>query len=273
MIRSSTVELESIEKDLVIVTDVPKRLAPKPTEDFSNIPPDQISPADIDRAIGSSKIPQGDAKPPESARQAERARWMRLIETLGLKDDQAKSIEAAISENVPSPREGQQLDAAYEDAGAKLEVAILASLDEAQISEFREIEKRNWETRIESAATERFGKELAGLDLTAAQREQALQVLRTSVAEERSSIPGSARLLLSGSFLPVAGNALSEQAILNLRKLGEAVGIEEIAASHRADLERRMTLFEGILTPAQLQLQQAGVMESAENLDIISPRN
>jgi hypothetical protein len=47
---------------------------------------------------------------------------------------------------------------------------------------------------------------------------------------------------------------------------------EQIAALHREEIERRMTQFEGILSPGQLALYQASLSQALENLDIISPQ-
>ena len=38
-------------------------------------------------------------------------------------------------------------------------------------------------------------------------------------------------------------------------------------------MARQMTQFEGVLTPAQLEIYQAGIKTSSKNLDMIAPRN
>ena len=79
-------------------------------------------------------------------------------------------------------------------------------------------------------------------------------------------------------MLPIGNGKVTDDGFSLLRKIsatnkGGAMGINEIAAIHRAELERRMTQFAGILTPAQLERYQAGILESSENLEFIAPRN
>lgn len=51
------------------------------------------------------------------------------------------------------------------------------------------------------------------------------------------------------------------------------MGIQEIAAIQRAEMARQMTQFEGVLTPAELEIYQAEIKKSSRNLDMIAPRN
>jgi hypothetical protein len=277
LIRSATVDLESIEKTHIVLEKQPSQPPSKGSP--LDVPPERLSPSDIDRAMdpkqGSSRI---SAKPPETAEKEEQAKWNRLIEILGLDETQAKILAATISETAPVPEEGQQLDEAYAEAGERLQAKILAILDADQAKAFKELQQRSLKNQLNAKAMQQYAQELDKLDLDASQTDQALGVLLDHAEEEASAIPQSTRLLLDGSVLPIGGQMISDVGYALLTKLsatntGGAMGIDEIASIHRAEMERRMTQFGEIFTPAQLERYQAGIKESSENLDKIAPRN
>ncbi|MDP4624867.1 MAG: hypothetical protein NWT08_07000 [Akkermansiaceae bacterium] len=266
------------------------------TDTPSDEPEVDYSPPSISRPSGGDTEPQprpipnvsnnnprpprqlsGNATPPESIEKAEQAKWLRLIEVLGLDSDQAKALEAAIAEIHPKPDDDTTLDVAYAEAGERLEQAILAMLTPEQQAAFREMQQRTLENRVEVKAQEEFSESLAKLDLTAAQREQALELLRIQAEEKASAISSGTRLLLGGSFLPIGDEKTTDKSFelmgqLQLKPGEDPPTFEQIAAVHRAELERRMTQFEGILTPAQLALYQSSLAQGLENLDVISPQ-
>ncbi|MEP3214455.1 MAG: hypothetical protein ABJQ29_14745, partial [Luteolibacter sp.] len=219
----------------------------------------------------------GDAAPPESLQRAERAKWLRLIEVLGLDSDQAKALEAAIAQNRPTPNGDSPLDVAYTEAGDKLEQDILAILTPEQQDAFRELQERSLDTQVEAKAQAEFAESLAKIDLSTEQREQVLDILRRQAEADVSNISSGTLLLLGQSFLPIGDEKVTLESFELLGQLQVQPGatpttIEELTALHRVELERRMTQFNGILTPAQLALYQASLAQAMENLDIISPR-
>lgn len=279
MIRSATVDLDTIKTNLVVVDKGMTRHSKPRNENPLEIPPERISPRDIDRALSpGTNIHQGNAKPPDYVEKAEQAKWQRLIEVLGLSNDQAKTLEATITESEPTPAEGQALDTAYAETGKKLQAKINATLNEEQTKAFKELQERSLKNQLVSKAMQQYRQELGNFDLSEAQMKQALEVLVDHEKAESVSIPNSTRLLLDGSVLPIGGRRISDDSFTLLRKLGSPdsgapVGIEEVAAIQRTEMERRMTQYKGILTTAQLERYQAGIKESSENLDIISPPN
>ena len=219
----------------------------------------------------------GTAVPPESLQKKDRAKWKRLIEVLGLDTDQAKALEAALPTSRPAPDENTALDTAYIEAGEELEQKILALLTPEQQTAFREMQQRSLENHIEVKAQEEFGKSLTNLDLTEAQRDRALEVLRANAEEKAATIPTGARLILSGSPLPIGNEPMNEDSFALMGKLQLKPGetpqtFEQIAAVHRAELEKRMNQFEGILSPGQLELYQSSLTKTLENINTISPR-
>ena len=206
---------------------------------------------------GNSFAVKGTAVPPESLQKAERAKWQRLIEVLGLDSDQAKAIEAVIAQTRPMPDETNTLDVAYAKAGEDLEQKIIATLNPEQQAAFREMQQRSLQNRVEVKAQKEFAESLTDLDLTTAQRDQALEVLRIRSEQEATTVPTSARLILKGSLLPIGNEQMNEDSFelmgqLQLKPGEKPQSFEQIAEIHRAELERRMTQFEGILSPAQL---------------------
>ena len=277
MIRSATADLESIGKTDYVRENQPTQPPRKGSP--LDVPPERLSPSDIDRAMEPNQGPSRiSAKAPETAEKEEQAKWNRLIEILGLDDTQAKILAAAISENEPVPKEGQQLDEAYAEAGGRLQAKILAMLDEDQTKAFKELQQRSLKNQLNAKAMQQYVQELGKLDLDASQMDQALGVLLDHAEKEATAIPQSTRLLLDGSVLPIGGQMISDEGYTLLTKLsatntGGAMGIEEIASIHRAEMERRMSQFGEILTPAQLERYQSGIRESSDNLDKIAPRN
>jgi hypothetical protein len=279
MIRSATSDLDTIEKQLIVSGNNRKPPAPPQPEGPLDVPPERISPRDIDNAISPDNNPSPDpAKPPESVEKAEQAKWNRLIEVLNLDATQAKILEAAITEAEPIPAEGQQLEAAYSAAGEKLQAKILSILNEDQNKAFKELQQRSLKNHLNAKSMQQYAQELGKLDLDASQMERAMGALLEREEEQAAGIPASTRLLLDGSVLPIGDRRISDDGLILLRKLattnnGAATGIEEIAGVHRAEMQRRMSQFEGILTPAQLERYQAGIQGSSENLDLINPPN
>lgn len=278
LIRSATSDLDSIEKKLLVSENDKKRPPSGNSGSPLEIPPDRNTPSGNDNALSPrNNPPQGNAKPPESAVKAEQAKWKRLIEVLGLDATQAKVLEAAITEAEPTPAEGEQLDTAYEGAGEKLQAKILSMLSEDQAKAFSELQERTLNNHLNSKSMQQYVQDLGNLDLDSSQKDKALEVLLAREKEQAAAIPTSTRLLLDGSVLPVGDRRISDDAFTMLRKLaatssGGAGGIEEVAALHKAEMERKMSQFEGILTPAQLERYQAGIMESSENLDLMAPQ-
>lgn len=211
---------------------------------------------------------------PESAIRADQAKWTRLVEVLGLSTDQSKAIAAILEETKLAPAEGEAPDAAHERMGEQLEKGILAILDPAQQEAFRKFQQRALENKVELLAQKSFSEEIGTLDLTAAQREQALVLLRENAEADVAAISPAIRLTLSGSILPIGNEKFSDEGILLLRKLNSPAihaTMEDVAAIQRAQIEAQMNRYEGILTPGQLEFYRASLGESLENLNLISP--
>ena len=245
---------------------------PRPAGGTADSPPERVRPDRPSSQAGPTKgAPIGTATVPEAAKRADRAKWMRLIEVLGLTPEQAKALEAAMAEALPEPEPGESPDAAFAEAGARLEKNILALLGDEQRKAFAEMQRRAAENRIELKAQLTYSQELGELDLSPEQRAQALELLRGRAQRISADIPPSTRLLLAGTFLPVGDVNFSEDAIRLLRQLSPQdsgdVTLDKLAEKRRADADEKAKLFEGVLTPAQLELYRSRISQGPEILD------
>lgn len=226
------------------------------------------SPADNSPTKGT---PTGTTPVPEASKRADRAKWMRLIEVLGLNPEQAKALEAAMAESLPKLETGKSPEISYIEAGAVLEKNILALLDTDQRKAFSDMQRRAMDNRIELSAQQTFMQELGELDLSPEQRIEVLDLLRARAEQLSADIPSSARLLLTGSFLPIGEVNFSEDAIRLLRQLSSNetgdITLDKLAEKRRVEAEEKAKLFEEVLTPAQFELYCSRLSQSAEILD------
>jgi len=274
--KSATQDLATIEQT---IHSVAKRTPPAASQDS---PPDSTPPPlagnSGNRSPGMEPVPGSDgAEPPRSSSELDNARWLRLGEVLGLDAGQTKALEALIAESRPDMGNGQNLDTAYAKAGVKLEEKMLAALTPEQREEFKKLQLRDRENRVESKALQSYEAHLGNLDLTANQREQAMDALRQDAEQQVSSIADSTRLLLADSFLPIGDERLTEDGFRLLGQLKSSPGtqpfdIEALAAIKREEIASKMNRFEGILTPGQLARYRIALEESLANLAKIAPR-
>lgn len=191
---------------------------------------------------------------------------MQLIEVLGLNDEQAKALEAAMAESLPKSETGKSPEIAYSEAGSLLEKNIRALLDADQRKAFAEMQRRAMNNQIELSAQQTYSQELGELDLSPEQRGQALDLLRGRAKQISTDIPPSTRLLLTGSFLPISDLTFSEDAIRLLRQLSPQdsgdITLDKLAEKRRAEAEEKAALYESFLTPAQLELYRSRISES-----------
>jgi hypothetical protein len=245
---------------------------PRPPGSAPDSPPARSRPGRPSLDTGPTKrTPTGTAPVPEAAKRADRAKWMRLIEVLGLDGGQAKALEAAMAEAMPKSENGQSPEIAYLEAGARLEKNILALLNADQRKAFTDMQRRAADNRIELSAQQTYSQELGELDLSPEQRGQALDLLRSRADRNSADIPSSTRLLLTGSLLPIGDLNFSEDAIRLLRQLSPQdsgdVTLDKLAEKRRAEAEEKAKLFEGVLTPAQLELYRSRLSQTPDILD------
>ncbi len=269
LIKSASTDLDSFVPQTGQNTPKPRPPAPAPDSPPERVRPDRPSSDNVP----IKGAPIGTATVPESAKQADRAKWMRLIEVLDLNTEQAKALEAAMAESLPKADTGKSPEVIYTEAGALLEKNILALLDADQRKAFTDMQRRAKDNRIELSAQQTYAQELGELDLTPEQRTQALDLLRGRAEQNSADIPSGTRLLLTGSFLPLGEVNFSEDAMRLLRQLSPQdsgdITLDKLAAMRRAEAEEKARLLEGVLTPAQLELYRSRLSQTPDILDQI----
>ncbi len=223
------------------------------------------------------RSPATEVKDPEVAETLDSAKWTRLVEVLGITPDQAQTLEARLAQALPSEPGGNATEELAK-TGAKLEAEILSVLAPEQQEAFKELQERDRVRRVENLAQEAYLATLSELDLTPEQRAGSLEILRQNSREQLDGIPDSTRLVLSGSFLPIGNEGISDQGLIFLSKLkaaghgnGSQPGVQEVAALHRREIATHMNQFEDVLTPGQLARYQQGLQKSLQNLDVMAP--
>ena len=273
MVRSASQDLESVGKEQHSLPETrTPAISTLPQSEGRPVPPARPQP----RPDGAEQVIDMDpSQLPESALRLDQAKWLRLAEVLNLNVEQSQALAANILEVKPLPDMNNSPDVAYEKAGKELEQRVLSVLTPEQQEEFRKFQQRSMENLAETKAQETFSQELAELDLSAAQREQALEILRQQADAEVATISPATRLVLSGSILPIGNEKFSDEGVLLSRKLktaGDTPTMEDLAEISRAEIQERISRFEGILTPGQTERYHAALGESLENLELLSPR-
>ena len=210
LIKSASADLDSFVPQAGQNTHTPRPPTPSPDSTPKRVLPKRPSSVDPTHAPPIGTVPGEPTR-------VDRAKWMRLIEVLGLNPDQAKALEAAMAESLPNLETGKSPEVSYIEAGALLEKKILAILDADQRKAFADMQRRAMDSRIELSAQQTYMQDLGELDLMPEQRIKALDLLRDRAEQLSADIPSSARLLLTGSILPVSERNFSEDAIRLLR--------------------------------------------------------
>lgn len=268
LIKSASANLEGY-VPLTVQNRAPSRPLVTPADSPTGSPAERARTNDIP----TKGVSKGAAALPEAAKHADRAKWMRLIEVLGLDTEQVKALEATIEEAIPRTDTSKPVDVLQIEAAALLEKNILALLNADQRKSFVDMQDRAKNNRIELSAQKTYSQELGELDLSPEQRAKALDSLRDQAERTSAEIPSSTHLLLTGSLLPIGDVQFTEEAIYTLRQLtpediGNA-GLEKIAEIRRAEAKQKAKLMEAVLTPAQLELYRSRLSQTPDILDQI----
>ncbi len=198
----------------------------------------------------------------------EEAKMARLVEELGLSFDQQNTMIKLIQDVQATASMDAPVLTDLTTRGKAVEDGLKALLNPEQFAKFQEMRTRERENRIELRAHQLLDRAIEEIDFSAAQREAALDRLRQQSMEDLQSIPAAAALFLEKSILPTSGKELPIEGVLALAKAGEPMGgsdpeavHQRIVDSQRAELERMLSNFDGILTPGQMGQYQAAIAE------------
>lgn len=204
----------------------------------------------------------------------EEAKMARLVEELGLSFDQQSAMIKLIQDVQATASMDSPVLTDLTTRGNALEEGLKSLLNPEQFAKFEKMRARERENRIELRAHQLLDRAIEEIDFSAEQREAALSRLRQQSKEDLQAIPASAALFLEKSILPTSGKELPIEGVLALTKAGEPVGgsdpeavLRRIQDSQRAELERMLSNFDGILTPGQMGQYQAAIAEQRAIMD------
>jgi hypothetical protein len=206
----------------------------------------------------------------DAAFQRDRGKLLRLAEALGLTNEQIKQLETML---VQQRRAASPLGPANANRNPKeaLETLIRsakeadeqfkATLTPQQLTALDALRARQRENQAETRAQNELTELTSRLDLTPAQRESALQVLRAQSTKMQEKFPGGSELVSESSLLPLLGAGQfatgSVEAMALLSNDPPAANdsrsrMEKLEEIQLKRMHERLAGLSKILTPAQL---------------------
>lgn len=214
---------------------------------------------------------------------AENARLSRLSEALGLSPEQKETMEVLLANRRDGFRElngggkpPSEILAQAAQAEQLFEAQVAKLLDPEQsaaLAAFREREKEN---SIEAKAQRDLADLIGQIDLSAEQRELALESLRTGSADAVAKRPAGWSVM--NESMGILGGAHAAM----LEDIGELMADDEAMAdsqefhrrlvqSQRAAMEQRLEGLTAILTPGQLAQYRATLEARANMTEQVTP--
>jgi hypothetical protein len=272
-----------------VTTKAPRKATPAPLP--AAIPPNADSrPVAHPEPVGNPAPIQPVTDVAERSQQLSAAKsaakMQRFAEAIGLEKAQQAELKKVIADNElayvakggempPGPQETLQI---LVSGGTALEKSIAALLTPEQTTAFEALRKRESDNRIEATTQRDLGNLTEITDLSAEQRDKALELLRQSAAAELAAMPSCLALLLDSSVLPLGSQATTAQSIQTLRQFGETPDISDPGARHaklienqRRKLDARFNLLKPLFTPAQSAQYQAVMAERFAIQDAMAP--
>jgi hypothetical protein len=206
----------------------------------------------------SAEIGAGLAKAREMR---EAAKWLRLVEVLGLSDAQRSDLDASISDLAESLEENRTGTPAFQDgAQAAAEIAKLGSaldslltqvLSSAQREALDGMLRQERENRIDAVVRRELADLIGSIDLTPDQREAVALRLRESAEAEIPVLPRELELMVDTSVLPLGALGVGRDTIETMRGLpGKGAG--DFQDQRLREMAERQEILRGILTPGQI---------------------
>lgn len=198
----------------------------------------------------------------------EEAKMLRLTEALGLTIDQQGEIIRLVEDSHASADPNLSVIEDLTVRGKAIEAALSKLLSPDQLAKFNELRVRERDNQIEVRAQQELTRVIEEVDFSPEQRDQVMERLRQYSRTELQSIPAAATLLFEKSALPTGKTELSVDGVLLLAKMGApisatdpATAYNQVAQTHRQELEEKLRCYDGILTPAQMGQYYAAVSE------------
>jgi hypothetical protein len=214
---------------------------------------------------------------------AENARLSRLSEALGLSPEQRETVDVLLANRRDGFRElngggksASEMVALAAQAERRFEEQIAKILDPEQTEAFVAFRDREKENAIEAKAQRDLADLIGQIDLSADQRELALEALRASSSEAQARRPPGWTLM--NESMSLLGGAHS----LVLDDMGEFMGDDEVmgdsqafhqhlSRSKRAAMETNLSRLATVLTPAQLAQYRANLEARVHFVEQFTP--
>ena len=214
---------------------------------------------------------------------AENARLSRLSEALGLSPEQKETMNVLLANRRDGFRDlngggksPSEILAQAAQAEQRFEAQVANLLDPEQSAALAALREREKENSIEAKAQRDHADLIGQIDLSAEQREQALESLRTGSAEAVAKRPAGWSLM--SESMGILGGAHAAM----LEDMGELMADDEAMAdsqefhrrlvqSQRAAMEQRIARLTTILTPGQLAQYRATLEARANMTEQVTP--
>jgi hypothetical protein len=240
-------------------TKAPRNSSPRTRPDsVAGQRPTEVKPGDFPLADLAEEGPQTRSE----------GKMLRLTEALGLTLDQQREIIRIIEESKTKASDAVPVIEDLAVRGRMVEETLSKVLSPEQFAKFQEIRVRERDNRIEAAAQRALSQVINEIDLSPAQRDEALARLRQTEKEKIQTIPSAATLLLKTSVLPTDANELTMDGVLGLSQLSAQAPPENLELAHqqfiqsqKQKLEEKLRCFDGIFTPGQMGQYHAIIAE------------
>lgn len=202
--------------------------------------------------------------------QRDRGKLLRLAEALGLTNEQVQQLETMLVEQrrAPSPlgplnanRDPKQTLETLIRSAKEADDQFRATLTPQQVQALDSLRMRQRENQAETRAQRDLSELTSRLDLTPAQRDSALQVLRTQSTKMQEKFPEGSDLISEASLLPLLGAGQYATGSVEAMTLlandppssnDPMVRMEKLDEIQRKQVHERLAGLSKILTPAQL---------------------
>jgi hypothetical protein len=206
----------------------------------------------------------------DAAFQRDRGKLLRLAEALGLTNEQIKQLETMLVQQkraaspLGSPNANRNPKEALETlirSAKEADEQFKATLTPQQVTALEALRARQRENQAETRAQNELSDLTSRLDLTPAQRESALQVLRAQSTKMQEKFPEGSELIAESSLLPLLGagqfatGSVEAMALLSNdppSAFDSRSRMEKLEEIQLKRMHARLAGLSKILTPAQL---------------------
>jgi len=209
--------------------------------------------------------------------QRDRGKLLRLAEALGLSNEQIQQLEAMLVQqrHAPSPlgppnanRDPKETLETLIRSAKETDDQFRATLTPQQIKALDSLRARQRENQAETRAQKDLSELTSRLDLTPAQRESALQVLRDQSTKMQEKFAEGSDLISESSLLPLVGaGQFSTSSVEAMTLLASdppssndpRARMEKMEEIQLKQMHERLSGLSKILTPAQMDQYRVAI--------------